>query len=98
VSAELVIFARFDAAPRLEAALAEAISRVVIATRNEPGCLEIHGFRGTRAAARMIIHSRWRDAAAFEEHARLPHTVEFLERVRTLITHELDITRTTRLV
>ena len=98
MSTELVVFARFDAAPAQESALADAIARVVAATRTESGCLEIRAFRGVRDASRIIIHSRWRDSAAFDEHGLLPHTIEFLERAKTLITHEFDITRTVRIV
>jgi quinol monooxygenase YgiN len=43
----------------------------------------------------FFIHSRWKDGAAFEYHASLPHTVRFLKRARQLIDHELDTTRTT---
>ena len=47
-----------------------------------------------RAGAQLFyIHSRWTDEAAFERHAGLPHTVQFLERVQTLIDHPLDVTR-----
>ncbi|MGH2670087.1 MAG: putative quinol monooxygenase, partial [bacterium] len=42
----------------------------------------------------FYIHSRWKDEAAFENHAGLPHTVRFLERVQPLIDHPLDVTRT----
>jgi quinol monooxygenase YgiN len=42
----------------------------------------------------FYIHSRWTDEAAFENHAGLPHTVRFLERVEPLIDHPLDVTRT----
>jgi quinol monooxygenase YgiN len=42
----------------------------------------------------FYIHSRWKDEAAFEVHAGLPHTVRFLARVQPLIDHPLDVTRT----
>jgi quinol monooxygenase YgiN len=46
---------------------------------------------------RIRIHSRWEDEAAFEDHAGLPHTERFLERVEPLIDHPLDVTRTERI-
>jgi quinol monooxygenase YgiN len=44
----------------------------------------------------FYIHSRWKDEAAFDLHAELPHTVRFLARARPLIDHALDVTRTER--
>jgi len=78
-------------------AVAEALRDVVALTREEPGCLGIHAFRSTRDPELFYIHSRWRDEAAFEHHAGLPHTVRFVERVEALIDHPLDVTRTERL-
>jgi len=62
---------------RVAAAMREAAPDV----RAEPGCLGIEYFRSTRDPALFYIHSRWRDEAAFEVHAALPHTLRFLERV-----------------
>jgi quinol monooxygenase YgiN len=33
------------------------------------------------------------DEAAFEHHASLPHTTRFVDRVKPLIDHPLDVTR-----
>ncbi|HWW21145.1 MAG TPA: hypothetical protein VNZ06_10100 [Steroidobacteraceae bacterium] len=35
-------------------------------------------------------------APAFQEHARLPHTRTFIERVCPLIDHRLDVVRATQ--
>ncbi|MGH7335102.1 MAG: putative quinol monooxygenase [Candidatus Rokuibacteriota bacterium] len=45
----------------------------------------------------FYIHSCWKDEAAFEHHAGLPHTVRFLERMGPLIDHPLDVARTARI-
>lgn len=95
---ELFIFARFHALPGEEEAVGAALAEVVVPTREEPGCLSIHVFGSTRDAQLFFIHSRWRDEAAFEEHADLPHTVRFLEQVQPLLDHPLDVTRTRRLL
>jgi quinol monooxygenase YgiN len=42
----------------------------------------------------FFIHSRWVDEAALEEHARLPHTVRFLERVDALLDQAREVART----
>jgi quinol monooxygenase YgiN len=94
---ELYIFARFHARPGLEAAVAEAMRDGLAPTREEPGCLSIHHFRSVRDPRLFYIHSVWKDEAAFELHAVLPHTVRFLERVQPLIDHPLDVNRTERI-
>jgi len=94
VPVELYIFARFHAREGQEAAVAAAIRDTIGFTRAEPGCLDIHAFRSTRDPRLFYIHSRWKDEAAFELHATLPHTVRFIARVEPLIDHPLDVART----
>jgi quinol monooxygenase YgiN len=94
---ELFIFARFHALPGSESAVAETLLDILAPTREEPGCLSIHAFRSNRDSRLFYIHSRWKDEAAFEYHAGLPHTVRFVERVEPLIDHPLDVTRAERI-
>lgn len=91
---EMFIFARFHAHPGNEGAVAETLLDVLAPTRSEAGCLNIHAFRSRRDPQLFYIHSRWKDEAAFDHHAELPHTVRFLERIEPLIDHPLDVTRT----
>jgi quinol monooxygenase YgiN len=90
---ELFIFARFHARDGEERALAAVLDRQIRFVRGEPGCLMIDAYRSTRDPRLFYIHSRWVDEAAFEAHAELPNTVEFLERMQPLIDHSLDVTR-----
>lgn len=90
---EMFLFARFHARPGHESAVAQALLEVVGPSREEPGCLGIHAFRSIRDQQLFYIHSRWKDEAAFEHHAGLPHTVRFVARVEPLIDHSFDITR-----
>jgi quinol monooxygenase YgiN len=94
---ELFIFARFHARPGNEGAVEGALLDVLAPSREEPGCLGIHAFRSMRDARLFYIHSRWKDEAAFEYHAGLPHTVRFLDCVERLIDHPLDVTRAERI-
>lgn len=91
---DIYIFARFHARPGNETALEEALLEVLQPTRQEPGCLGIQAFRSRREQGLFYVHSRWRDEAAFDLHAELPHTVRFLAGVEPLIDHPLDIVRT----
>jgi quinol monooxygenase YgiN len=92
-SSEMFLFARFHARADSEDALREALLDVLAPSRAEPGCLAIHAFRSLRDPRLFYLHSRWKDEAAFEVHAGLPHTVRFIERVAPLVDHPLDITR-----
>lgn len=94
---ELFVFGRFHARPGNEEAVADAMLEVLAHTRKEPGCLAIHDYRSIRDRRLFYVHSHWKDEAAFENHARLPHTVRFLERVEPLIDHPLDVTRAERI-
>ena len=91
---ELSTFARFHARPGNETAVRDAILEAIVPAREETGCVSIGAFRSVRDPQLFYIHSRWKDEAAFELHATLPHTVRFLERVEPLIDHALDVNRT----
>ncbi len=90
---DLFIFARFHAREGKEAELAALLRNQVPFARTEPGCLMIDAYRSTRDPRLFYIHSRWADEAAFEAHAELRNTVEFIGRVEPLIDHPLDVTR-----
>jgi quinol monooxygenase YgiN len=94
---ELFVFARFHARPGQERAVDEAMLEGLAPARAEPGCVSIHHFRSVRDPRLFFIHSVWKDEAAFEIHAELPHTVRFIERVTPLIDHPLDVNRTERI-
>ena len=91
---ELFLFARFHARPGCEASLSKAIQEVAGPTRLEPGCLSYQAFQSVRSEGEFYVHSRWRDSAAFDLHASLPHTVRFVSTVETLIDHPLSVSLT----
>ena len=95
---ELWIIGEFLAQPGKERAVEAAILKVVPQSRSESACLAINAFRSNSDASRFFIHSRWTDEAAFEAHAGLPHTVEFLTTVEPLLTHKVEVARLTRIV
>jgi quinol monooxygenase YgiN len=94
LTSELFIFARFHAKEGLQKEVAATIQEVLGPTRQEPGCLSINAFRATQEPRLFYIHSRWKDEAAFDRDAQLPHTVRFVEGVQPLIDHPLEVTRT----
>jgi quinol monooxygenase YgiN len=90
---ELDIIGEFHAIGGNERAVEAAIRKVVPQTRRESTCLGIDAYRSNRDSARFFICSRWQDEPAFEAHARLPHTVEFLSTIAPLLTHEVEVAR-----
>lgn len=91
---ELFIFARFHAKEGLQDQVAATINEVLGPTRQEPGCRAINGFNSINDPRLFYIHSRWADAAAFEHHAQLPHTVRFVDSILIIIDHPMDVSRT----
>ena len=90
---EIFIFARFHATPGNESTVQEALHAAVVASRQEEGCLGIDSFHSIREPQLFYIHSHWKDEAAFEKHAVLPHTIRFVERVELLIDHPVEAQR-----
>jgi len=88
------VFVRLRARAGEESAVEEALREVAGPSRAEPGCLSFHTFRSMRDPRLFFIHSQWLDADAFQQHAELPHTVRFLERVDALLDQPRDVTRT----
>ena len=95
---DLHIFARFHAHEGSEAAVAAGLREQTAGVRDEPGCLAIQAYRSPRDPRLFYIHSRWTDETAFERHAELPSTVQFVERMEALIDHPFDATRAWPLV
>jgi len=91
---EIHVFARFHVLEGKQAEAAGALDEVLAPTRNEPGCLRINAFRSIRDRRLFCIHSKWKDEEVFEMHAQLPHTMRFLERMKTFVDQALEVTRT----
>ena len=94
---ELYIFVRFHATQGNEATVEAALLEVIAPSRREEGCLQINAFRSARDPQLFYIHSRWKDEAAFELHATLPHTMRFIATVEPLLDHRVEAQRCTLL-
>ena len=90
----LYIFVRFEPKPGERDAVRAAIEAVLEPSRAEPGCVRINVYESTREPHCFLIHSKWRDEAAFEAHAQLPHTQRFVALASELIAHPLKAIRT----
>jgi quinol monooxygenase YgiN len=88
---EVCVFARLHARRGKREEVRQAMFEVQGPTRLEPGCTGYGGFHSVRDPDEFYIHSRWRDLAAFEHHAELPHTARFLETVGPLLDHPFKV-------
>ena len=87
----LDLFATLHARPGRADEVRRALETVRAPTRREPGCIAFDCFASIRDADEFCIHSRWRDLAAFERHAALPHTVAFLAQMHELFDTALKL-------
>jgi quinol monooxygenase YgiN len=88
------IFVRLEPLPGKEREIRDELALVIEPTREEPGCIRINIFESTREPVLFYIYSEWTDEAAFDLHAKLPHTQRFLTAVNKLITHPVHAVRT----
>jgi len=78
---------RFEPLPGKEEAFRQAMLANLEPSRAEAGCLGIRMFESLREPRTFAIFSEWRDEAAFELHAQLPHTMRFLKAAESLLPH-----------
>jgi len=90
-------FVRLHAREGEETAVEIALREVMAASREEAGCLDFHIFRSMRDRRLFFIHSKWRNDEAFAVHGKLPHTLQFLERVDALVDQPREVARTERI-
>jgi quinol monooxygenase YgiN len=87
-------FIRFEPRAGKADEFREELLKVNGPSRAEPGCIRIDVFESLREPITFAIHSEWMDEAAFDLHATLPHTVEFLRTAEKLLTHPVQGLRT----
>lgn len=80
---------RFEPKPGCEAAFRLALTRLVGPSRAEAGCRRFQVFESLQEPMVFAVHSEWVDEAAFERHASLSDTVNFIAAARELLTHEV---------
>jgi quinol monooxygenase YgiN len=94
---ELFIFARFHVRDGCDVEAAAILLDQATRVREETGCLAIDIFGSVRDSRLFFLHSRWIDEAAFDRHADLQDTLQFVTRMEKLIDHPFDVTRSLRL-
>jgi quinol monooxygenase YgiN len=94
LEAALFIFIRFHAREGARETLASELRTTVNRVRNEPGCLDIEAYGAVGDLRLFWLHAVWTDEAAFDRHAELLETTQFIDSVQRLIDHPFEVTRT----
>lgn len=87
----MTLFVRLHARPGRADAVMRAIRTVGDASRAESGCIAFDAYASVRDQDEFFIHSQWRDIEAFERHAALAHTREFIAEMEVLLDHDLKV-------
>jgi quinol monooxygenase YgiN len=84
------VIIRFEPQPGRESAFREELLRVNKPSRAEIGCLSIDVFESLQEPSEFAVHSERVNEAAFELHATLPHTLQFLSAAEALLRHPVQ--------
>ena len=76
-----VLTATFDAKPGSEGALAGALARYVVLTRNEPGCRNVDLVASATHGGRVLVIEKWDAAGLVQEHLNSPLMTEMAGEV-----------------
>ena len=88
------VFLQFEPLAGNAAEFRQGLLRVNAPSRAGAGCLRLDVFESLREPVTFALHSEWVDEAAFELHAQLPHTLEFLAGAERLLGHPVKGLRT----
>ena len=85
--------ARFHVRPEFVEEVIETLRIGIPATRREPGCISIRAITSLRDTQLFFIQSDWIDEAAFNVHAQLPRTIEFVGKMEKMVDQPIEFTR-----
>ena len=93
VPSNMAFSARFHVRLEFVDAVQQIMRAGIRETREEPGCLSIRVLTSIRDPQIFIIQSDWIDEAAFEFHAQLARTVEFVGKMEKMVDQPIEFTR-----
>ena len=91
--AGMAFTARFHVRPEFVDAIHETLSAGIPETRKEAGCISVRAIASLRDPQLFIIQSDWIDEAAFDVHAQLPRTIDFVKKMEKLVDQPIEFTR-----
>jgi quinol monooxygenase YgiN len=80
-----MLSAIFDASPGSEEALAAALSRYVVMTRNVPACRNVDLVASATQGGRLVVIEKWDSAAAVQAHLDSPLMTDMAREVVPLL-------------
>lgn len=91
--AEMAFTARFHVRAEFVETVRAMMRAGIPETRNEAGCIGVRALASLRDPQLFIIQSDWIDEAAFDVHARLPRTIEFVGKMEKMVDQPIDFIR-----
>jgi quinol monooxygenase YgiN len=80
-----MLSAIFDASPGSEEALAAALSRYVVMTRNVPACRNVDLVASATQGGRLVVIEKWDSGAAVQAHLDSPLMTDMAREVVPLL-------------
>lgn len=90
---KMAFTARFHVRAEYVKAVEELLRAGIPETRKEAGCLGIRAINSLRDPQLFMIQSDWINEAAFDVHAQLPRTVEFVGKMEKMVDQPIEFTR-----
>ena len=88
----LTVVAILKAQPGKEAELEDLMSRMAVATRQEPGNRRYDLFRSVEEPSTYLLYEKYDDKAALEAHGKSAHFREiFLAHIRSLMAGRVEV-------
>ena len=86
-----VLTATFDAKAGSEGALAGALARYVVLTRNEPGCRNVDLVASATHGGRVLVIEKWDSADLVQGHLDSPLMTEMASEILPMLASKPDI-------
>jgi quinol monooxygenase YgiN len=80
VTVPYVIVARVEALEGHEQEVADVLARLVVASRQEPGCRNYKANRGHEDPKTFLVYEEYIDETAFKAHTSSDHFKQYFER------------------
>jgi len=85
------VVARVSAKPDSAAQVAAILSRLIVPSRQEPGCLRYELFHNQANPAEMVFVEEWADDAALDTHLATAHLQSALSEAKPFLSKIIDM-------
>lgn len=81
----ITVIARIVAKPGAIDALAKELHRLLLHTRQEPGCLEYRLHQDNNEPDTFVFYENWDSRASLDNHLQAPHFADYLAASEKLV-------------